>query len=247
MTGLRAHVFDAMGTAVSVTAAGLTHATMDAVRGEFERLEGRFSLYRDESEASAIARRELLVPDASPEYRRVYAEAADWRALTGGAFTPHRPDGAIDLSGIVKALAIQHAAALLHAGGVTDYVINAGGDVATSGCQPSGRPWVVGIVDPDDRTALLSQHTCHATPTAVCTSGIAERGEHVWRVGADDTFAQVSVVASDVVTADVLATAILAGGPDALRWCEQHWTIDVLAVTRDGRLWATEAFRTKAA
>ena len=77
-------------------------------------------------------------------------------AATSGAFTPHRPDGAVDLSGIVKALGIQAAAAVLDAHGVRDYVLNAGGDVVVSGAQPDGRPWVVGIVDPDGR--LLFAH-----------------------------------------------------------------------------------------
>lgn len=239
------YVFEAMGTVVSVTAAGgVPDAARRDLAAAFEELEERFSTYRPGSEASAVARRELSLRRASPEFRAVYDQAIEWRRLTDGAFTPHRPDGVIDLSGIVKALAIAAAGDVLDAAGAASWCLNAGGDVLTSGAQPDGRPWVIGIVDPDDRTALLSQY---AAPTsglcAVATSGTAERGEHVWRVGADATFHQVSVVASDIVTADVLATAILAGGPDALRRAEDRWPVEVLACATDGRCWATPAFR----
>jgi len=238
-------VFDAMGTAVSVTAAGgVPDGVQTQLRDAFELLEDRFSLYRPTTEAAAVARRELVVPHTSPEYRTVYDLAVDWRELTDGAFTPHRPDGVIDLSGIVKALAIQDSADILDAAGLGSWCINAGGDVLVSGTQGDGRPWVVGIVDPDDRAALLSQYTATGR-RAVATSGTAERGEHVWRTGANATFHQVTVVADDIVTADVLATAILAGGPDTLEHAQNRWSIEVLACASDGRLWASPAFRAR--
>lgn len=236
-------VFEAMGTMVSVTAGdGVPHLTQARLREAFEELEERFSLYRPHTEGARVARRELLVPHASAEFRAVFDAAVDWRELTEGAFTPHRPDGAIDLSGIVKALAIGAAAEILDADGA-DWCINAGGDVLVSGRRPGGGEWVVGIVDPDDRAALLSQYASPGGRRAVATSGTAERGEHVWRTGADDTFHQVSVVADDIVTADVLATAILAGGPDTLERVQDRWTIEVLACAAGDRCWATPSFR----
>lgn len=237
-------VFEAMGTVISVTAAGgVPEQVRTKLKDAYERLEARFSLYRPDTEASQVARRELLVPHASDAYRHVYFAAADWRDLTDGAFTPHRPDGVIDLSGIVKALAIAESGTILDAH-THDWCINAGGDVLVSGRAPDGTPWVVGIVDPDDRTALLSQYAS-AGPgrCAVATSGIAERGEHVWRTGANATFHQVTVVADDIVTADVLATAILAGGPDTLELAQDRWTVEVLACAADGRCRATPAFQ----
>jgi thiamine biosynthesis lipoprotein ApbE len=49
----------------------------------------------------------------------------------------------------------------------------------------------------------------------------------------------VSVAAPDIVTADVLATAIVAGGDAALDELTSREPIDVLAVRRDGTLTAT--------
>lgn len=47
----------------------------------------------------------------------------------------------------------------------------------------------------------------------------------------------------DIVTADVLATAIIAGGPDALDEITERWSIDVLVITREGQLLATPGLR----
>lgn len=59
-------VFDAMGTVVSVQATAISDAARRDLRRVFDELEDRFTLYRPDSEASAVARRDLLVPHASP-------------------------------------------------------------------------------------------------------------------------------------------------------------------------------------
>jgi len=52
----------------------------------------------------------------------------------------------------------------------------------------------------------------------------------------------VTVVANDIVTADVLATAIVAGGRATLDLATDSWPIDVLATAR-GELVATPGIR----
>lgn len=236
-------VFEAMGTVVSIHSnRGLDAATRAGVQAAFEGLEQRFSLWRPDTEGARFARREVALRDTTPEFRAVYDHAIEWRTLTEGSFTPHRPDGQVDLSGLVKALAIQVGANMLDAHGVLDWCLNAGGDVLVRGTQADGSPWVVGIVDPDDRTRLLTRFATHSGRRAVATSGIAERGDHVWRLGADDTYRQVTVCAADIVTADVLATAILAGGPGVLAHVQESFDIEVLAAASDGRFHASPVF-----
>ncbi len=235
-------VFESMGTVIDLRTNDVLPATASAaVREAFESLDARFSLYRPGSEADLVARRTLTVREASESYRETYELAVAWREKTEGAFTPYRPDGVIDLSGVVKAMAIQAAADALVTAGVRGWCLNAGGDVLVDGTQPDGTAWVVGIVDPDDRTALWTQYSTSTKP-AVATSGIAERGEHVWRMAADDTFVQVTVAAADIVTADVWATAILAGGVGTLELAHRCDDLDVLAATPDGRVWASPVF-----
>ena len=270
---LRARTFTCMGTVISLTVPADTHkapqsaeddleAATAVVERLFTELDATFSLYRPDSEASRMARGELGLRDASAEMRTRYEEAAGWRLLTEGAFTPERPDGALDLSGLIKGHAIREAGTSLRALGLADWCVNAGGDVLVSGSPTpgSGESWRAGIVDPADRRTLLAAFPLGGFPAggaasvgstsdggakaALATSGSAERGDHIWSVAAGASeFRQVSVAAADVVTADVLATAIVAGGVPMLHRATELWDIDVLAVRRGGGLLATPGFR----
>lgn len=265
---LRARTFSCMGTVVSLTlpaASGedeLVAATA-VVERLFAGLDETFSLYRADSEASRLARAEVKLPDASEDMRRLYADAVGWRLLTEGAFTPERPDGVLDLAGIVKGYAIQEAGTSLLALGLRDWCLNAGGDVLVSGSPGAGspgsgsdEPWRAGIVDPEDRRTLIAGYPLGGkagTKLALATSGSAERGDHIWAAGAAagaaggghaaPAFRQVSVAAADIVTADVLATAIVAGGMPMLDRATDGWNIEVLAVRAGGELLATPGFR----
>ncbi|WP_209752241.1 MULTISPECIES: FAD:protein FMN transferase [unclassified Arthrobacter] len=250
-----------MGTVVSLTlpaASGADElvAATAVVEQLFAGLDETFSLYRPDSEASRLARAEIALPDASKEMRRLYADAVSWRLLTEGAFTPERPDGVLDLSGIVKGYAIQEAGTSLLALGLRDWCLNAGGDVLVSGSPAPGttqsgktEPWRAGIVDPEDRRTLIAGYPLGGfagAKHALATSGSAERGDHIWAAGAGrvaPVFRQVSVAAADIVTADVLATAIVAGGLPMLDRATDGWDIEVLAARTGGELLATPGFR----
>jgi thiamine biosynthesis lipoprotein len=275
---LRARTFTCMGTVTSLTVPTDAHKAPQAAADELEaatavverlftELDSIFSLYRPDSEASQLVRGELTLPAASAEMRARYEEAAEWRLLTEGAFTPERPDGALDLSGIVKGHAIREAGMSLLALGMANWCLNAGGDVLVSGSPNPGTnvPWRAGIVDPADRRTLLAGFPLGGaalggaalgsappdgiaadggTRAALATSGSAERGDHIWSVTAGAAeFRQVSVAAADVVTADVLATAIVAGGVPMLNRATAMWDIEALAVRANGELLATGGFR----
>src|SRR5690349_1544130 len=112
---LRARTFPSMGTVVSLTVASTAPAetavdevesAVEVVEGIFTQLDLTFSLYRAGSEASRLNRGELALASASDTMKELYSEAAEWRLATEGAFTAERPDGGLDLSGIVKAHAM---------------------------------------------------------------------------------------------------------------------------------------------
>ena len=52
----------------------------------------------------------------------------------------------------------------------------------------------------------------------------------------------MSVLGPDIVTADVLATAIVAGGSPFLEEAAARWPIEVLAVADDGSMLATSGW-----
>jgi thiamine biosynthesis lipoprotein len=175
---------------------------LDRMKNVFRRWDEQFSLYRPDSELSWVASGDIRLTDASGGLRACYALALGWRDRTLGVFTPHRSDEVIDLSGVVKALAIDEAGAALCSSGFRDWSINAGGDVLVSGA-------------PEDRI-------------------------EVWE---PTSFRQVSVFAADIVTADALATSIVAGGEAALHDLTARFAVDVLAVLPGGQLLTTPGLR----
>ncbi|TFD81914.1 FAD:protein FMN transferase [Cryobacterium psychrophilum] len=233
-----------MGTMVSIRFAGDVPGSeiLAGVERVFHGIDVQFSLYRAESEISRVARGELALTATSELFRETYARAIEWRRLTNDAFTPYRPDGVIDLSGLVKADAIEAAGTVLVSGGEVNWVLNAGGDVLSCG-DVAGEPWSVGIVDPDDRSGLLGAMPLSPERRAMATSGTAERGEHVWRSDRSSRYRQVTVVAADIVTADVLATTVLAGGEQARDDVLSRFDVDLLTVDLDGGLTATPMLR----
>ncbi|NRG41072.1 FAD:protein FMN transferase [Rathayibacter sp. VKM Ac-2835] len=237
-----------MGTVASLRAEA--DAPLPAMQAVFRSADERFSLYRPESEASRIADGRLRLADASAEMRDAYAEALEWRTATDGAFTPHRPDGVLDLAGTVKARAIAAAGRLLERGDGSPWLLTVGGDVLGSRAAAvdadHADPVRIGIVDPDDRRSLLCAVPLTGDRRAVATSGTAERGEHVWRRPHDPDgarFRQVTVLADDILTADVLATAILAGGEPTLDRVLSRWDVDVLACGTGGDLLVSDRLR----
>lgn len=243
-------VFDTMGTTVSVVvgdrcAPELVAEAVGQVTEVFTSADARYSRYRPESEISRICRGELQLADASAQLRQMYELAISWRNQTNGAFTPHPGDGSIDLSGVVKAWAIAKARTVLTSHGLYSWCLNAGGDVLTSGLN-NAMPWSVGIIDPTDRTTLLASVRMSETLPALATSGSAERGEHIWAQTKDSRgqFTQVSVLAPDIVTADALATAIIAGGKDTMNLATSTWPIQLLAVRKNGELLSTPGLAT---
>lgn len=251
------HTFDAMGTTVSVRVVEAANApaagarlddALAGVRHAFDAFERTFSLYRHDSELTRIAQGEVRLADASPEVRDMYAKAVGWRVCTGGAFTPHRPDGIMDLSGLVKAEAITAAGDVLRLAGFDAFSVNAGGDVLTAGAPQRGF-WTTGVVDPADRSQLLTTVRSDVDLPAVATSGTSERGEHIWstpvraEAGLRDTITQATVLAGDIVTADVLATAIVAGGRATLDAVTDEHPVGVLVAFGDGTLAANARSR----
>lgn len=236
------HVFGTMGTVVSLrfTDGAVSDSVLEAVERIFQRHDETFSLYDETSPLSRIARGEATLQSAGTSIIDAYALALDWRTRTGGAFTPHRPDGVVDLSGVVKALAMDEAGLALddHA---SDWLLTVGGDVLARG-EHDSNPWSVGVVDPGARDRLAGLVTLRGTRRAVATSGTAERGQHLWRRGGE-VFAQVTVVADDIVTADVLATAVAAGDATDLDRITSEFDVDVVTFALDGSARATPGAR----
>ena len=79
----------------------------------------------------------------------------------------------IGFGGIGKGYAAEKAKFLLQQKGVKNGIINAAGDLTAWGHQPNGKPWTIGIADPDTKRQAFS--FLEITNTSIATSGNYEK------------------------------------------------------------------------
>ena len=234
-----------MGTVVSVDVRGPApdQRILDRAFAWLHRVDATFSTYREGSEVSRIRRGRLGLEDARPELRWVAARCEVLREETDGFFDAFLGTAAFDPSALVKGWAVQRAADRMAAAGLTDFCINAGGDVATRGLA-DGRPWRVGIRHPEDPQALVAVVEA-AGGLAVASSGAYERGEHIVDPitgRAPRGVKSVTVVGPDLGTADAYATAAFAMGPEGPAWTLRLDGYEAMTILADDVVLSTPGF-----
>ena len=238
------YVEHCMGTVFSVDVRdpGDWSAAIDDIVDWLHRVDGVFSPFKPASDISRLARGELRLADAEPEVRTVLDLCAEVTSETEGYFTALL-SGRIDPTGLVKGWAVERASQLLRRHGSANHAVNGGGDVQLAGEAAPGRPWTVGIVDPNDRTRVLT--TVDGRDFAVASSGVIERGAHIRDpfTGRPATgLAGASVVGPSLTRADAYATAAFVMGRDALRWAGSVPGYAVLVVDPLGAVQASSGW-----
>ena len=223
----RRRVLHVMGTAVSLAVRG-AHAEGEradeawaGVVRVLEDADAVFSTYRPDSAVSRWRRGELALDDCPPEVAEVLDLAERARVESHGAFdVAYGGEGALpDPTGVVKGWAVQRAADLLAQLPDTDFCLSAGGDMVCHTVTPGAPPWRIGIEDPRSPRHMIA--TVPVWNGAVATSGTAQRGAHILdpRTGEPaDRLLQVTVLAPDLVWADIDATAAFVLGDWAESW-----------------------------
>jgi thiamine biosynthesis lipoprotein len=79
----------------------------------------------------------------------------------------------IGFGGIGKGYAAEYAKQVMLQNGVTSGIVNASGDLTAWGYQPNGKPWTIGIANPDNAHQSFSH--LEITDMAVATSGNYEK------------------------------------------------------------------------
>lgn len=235
-----------MGTVVSLDArtddAALAADGFTRAMAWLRDVDARFSTYRDDSEIRRLDRGELRLEETHPDVRTVLRRCAELREETGGAFDV-RATGRLDPSALVKGWAVQRAADLLQAEGLTDFMVSAGGDVVVRGGALPDATWRVGVQHPRDRAAVAVVFA--ATDCAIATSGTYERGAHLIdpRSGAAPVgVLSVTVVGPDLGLADAYSTAAFALGPDGPGWTLTLQGYEALTILADDRVVRTPGF-----
>jgi thiamine biosynthesis lipoprotein len=196
---------------------------LEAVFGYFAAIDQRFSLFRPDSEITAINQGRLTMQTASPDMREIFAIAEDTRQRTQGYFEIRRPDGQIDPSGAVKGWAIRNAARLIEAAGCRHYFVDAGGDIQSNGTAADGTDWRIGIRNPFNDREIVK--IVRPAGRGVATSGTYVQGDHIYdphRPGESIAdIVSLTVIGADVLQADLYATAAFAMGRAGIYFIEQ--------------------------
>jgi len=212
-----------------------------------------FSLYKPESPLSQLARGETSVAKCPEVVEQIWDLCEKGNVATDGWFNSFTLEHTFDPSGVVKTWAAEKAAQHLESVGVSDFAMNAGGDIRLSKDIETGFAKRIGISKPitiasADAGVLTVVDLNQTVLRAVASSGTAERGEHIWNPKCNDwanELAQVTVVAKDLVKADVWATAIFAAGEQGLALAQKHcveYSFEALIVDSSGDLSSTKGF-----
>lgn len=156
-----------------------------------------------------------------------------------------RPGVRIDLGGIAKGWAVDRGIEILRAEGIERAMVTAGGDSRIIGDR-FGHPWVVGIVDPQDRERVKIR--IPLTDTALSTSGDYERyfeadGVRYHHIISPSTgkpaseVRSVTIIAPTATQTDGLSkTMFVLGIEKGMRIIDSLEGVDAIAVDNNGQI-----------
>jgi FAD:protein FMN transferase len=157
-----------------------------------------------------------------------------------------RPGMRIDLGGIAKGYSVDKGIEILQKQGITRAMVNAGGDTRIIGDR-FGRPWVVGVRDPDHAGKTFLR--LPLTDTAFSTSGDYERYfdedgkryHHIIDPKTGDSARKVrsvTVIAPTATRTDALTKSVFIMGAQAgIEFINTLPDVDAVAVAPDGKVY----------
>jgi thiamine biosynthesis lipoprotein len=216
----------AAGDAVEVTVP-TARVLGEAIRWA-EASDGRFDPCLGRATALWNFEERPRLPDAR-QIERVAGERAYRELEIGRSGARHtvrlRSDQvAIDLGGIAKGYGVDRAIAALRKGGISNGLVNAGGDLYALGRSEQGNEWTIGVRDPA-RPATLAA-TLKMSDRGVATSGDyfqyfdheGRRYHHLLDPATggprETRMHSVTVAAATCMAADAAATTVFGLGPD---------------------------------
>jgi thiamine biosynthesis lipoprotein len=239
------HEEEVMGTVVTFDAYfddEVPTAAYDAVilaARELHRIDEIFSTYKMNSPLSQLRRGEAALSSMAPEVHEVLHYCRRARRASKGWFDPWSVAGGVDPTGLVKGWAGSRALTIMNEAGVKDVIVNAAGDIASSGTY-YGAAYRVGIADPHNKHALYGVVELRG---ALATSGTYERGEHLYNPFSKRYVTKVasgSVKGADLAVCDALASALCLGGDEVFELITQGGGVDALMIRHDGSYLASE-------
>jgi len=153
----------------------------------------------------------------------------------------------VDLGGIAKGYAVDLAVAALQRHGVTDALVEIGGETAAVGLNEKNEPWLIGVRHPN-RPMGRFLTTIELRDAAIATSGdyfnVYEVKGRLYSHIIDpatgrpitNNVCSVTVLAKTCAPADALATALMVMGPGkAIKLVETMPDVEAIIAWRTGR------------
>jgi thiamine biosynthesis lipoprotein len=238
------HLENVMGTIVTIDVYTSPHATAAEIsevrqqlvraRAVLQRADEVFSTWQPESAISRLRAGRITVAEAPGEVADVLSRCETARQLSDGWFDPWAMPGGLDPTGLVKGWAAQQALAAFTEPCIAGVMVNAAGDIASSGDPGAGEPFRVGISDPVAPRRLAE---IVSLAGAIATSGSYERGRHLIDPHSGRPAVRVgsaSVTGPDLGLADALATALAVAGEPGLAFVEALDGYEALIIGLDG-------------
>jgi thiamine biosynthesis lipoprotein len=156
-----------------------------------------------------------------------------------------RPGMRIDLGGIAKGYSVDRGIEILRKQGITRAMVNAGGDTRIIGDR-FGKPWVVGIRDPDHEGKTFLR--IPLKDTAFSTSGDYERYfdedgkrfHHIIDPKTGDSARKcrsVTIISGNATRTDALTKSVFIMGPeDGIEFIDTLPDVDAVAVSPEGKV-----------
>jgi thiamine biosynthesis lipoprotein len=233
--------------------AASTNAAIEAACAVLHEADEIFSLYKPESPLSKLAAGRISVAQCPTVVSEIWDECERYEKLTDGWFKAFTPQHTFDPSGLVKSWAAKRACDLMSESGITNFTLNAGGDIQIAPTTEDDFFWRAAISKP---VSIASEESgplviVGMKNTGFCgsaTSGSVERGSHIWNPKNPDSdpskeMLQITVFAKDIVEADIWATAAFAEGMNSFRRLDALPNIEAFAVLADGQYAATPGFQ----
>ena len=172
-----------------------------------------------------------------------------------GAIRLQRPGSGVTLDGIAKGFIVDRASEVMSEMGVHDHLVNAGGDIRTSGGKGSGEPWTVAVQDPVAGSG-------HASVIRMGDGALATSGNYRVFFDSEKMFHHIvdprtgyspfmtmgaSVKAATAMEADALSTGMFVMGPDrAVEFASGLPSCECLIINRAGRKFKSPGWRSEA-
>ena len=140
--------------------------------------------------------------------------------------------------------AINNAANILRKKHVTNFYIEAGGDIQVSGKDAKQQNWSVGIRNPFNIKEIIK--TIFVTTEGVATSGTYIRGQHIYDpfdpAKTSSRVKSLTVIGKNIYEADRFATASYAMGVEGIGFIESTPGLEGYMVTDDKQATYTSGF-----